>query len=167
LAATTFIGSPATATDRLKFLRQLSQDEDYIRALILLDHAVSVSHFYGSRSNIIGQGDTSTATFIPVTWSRWSYDNSILPTSFYSTVNKRTLTAPPDSVYKWAEWLKSSPWLIRPGKICNRQSMEQILLGLGLALNALDLSGAPGVLEKDARVLVRELAQQLANESKR
>lgn len=160
---------PIEATDRLQYLRELSQHKYYVRALRLLDYTVSCLHYHSIHSQLFSQDNTYPAIFIPATWSRWTYDAALLPKAFYSKEkqNKKTPILANDSLYKWADWLKASPWLVRPGKMCTHESMEQILLGLGLALRALDQPGASGQLDEEARNLVVELSQQLAKEAKR
>jgi hypothetical protein len=84
---------------------------------------------------ILLQDKSASSSFVPATWSRWTYNDVIPPQDFFEDVSQS-----PDNLHVWSAWVNDSSWAgNRPYKLASALHIEQILLGVGLALRVLNL----------------------------
>ena len=127
--------SPAgTQHSHQKFLKTLSSSENYQQSLALMKYAVS---FTFSKSlyliSILQNTTSSSSANVPASWATWRFSKKYLPKEFFVEKDH------PDNLQSFVSWIKTQPWInTASDTLYSRSSIEQILLGLGLALRQYD-----------------------------
>ena len=76
--------------------------------------------------------DNNGYFFIPMSWASWVYSRKFLPKEFYCEEDH------PDSLQTLLTLVSSHPWIDEGNKLCKMDTIQRLLLALGIALRDYD-----------------------------